>query len=36
MRMIPESPAIRAATLLMPLAMSSREVAENEAHLAYS
>ena len=36
LRMIPESPAIRAATLLVPLAMSARQVAEDEAHRAYS
>ena len=36
LRLVPESPAIRAATLLMPLAMSSREVAEDDAHRAYS
>jgi len=36
LRLVPESPAIRAATLLMPLAMSSRKVAEDDAHLAYA
>jgi class 3 adenylate cyclase/tetratricopeptide (TPR) repeat protein len=36
LRIVPESPAIRAATLLMPLAMSSRAVAEDDAHRAYS
>jgi tetratricopeptide (TPR) repeat protein len=36
MRMVPESPAIRAATLLVPLAMSAREVAEEDAHRAYA
>lgn len=35
LRMIPESPAIRAATLLIPRAMSSREFAEDDAHRAY-
>jgi hypothetical protein len=36
LRMVPESPAIRAATLLVPLAMSAREVAEDDAHRAYA
>jgi class 3 adenylate cyclase/tetratricopeptide (TPR) repeat protein len=36
LRMVPESPAIRAATLLVPLVMSAREVAEDDAHRAYA
>jgi len=36
LRLVPESPAIRAATLLVPLVMSAREVAEDEAHRAYA
>jgi class 3 adenylate cyclase/tetratricopeptide (TPR) repeat protein len=35
-RMVPESPAIRAATLLVPLVMSAGEVAEDDAHRAYA
>jgi hypothetical protein len=34
--MVPESPSIRAATLLMPLAISSRKVDDEEAHRAYA
>ncbi len=36
LRMIPESNATRAAALLVPLVMDSRDVAEDEAHRAYA
>jgi class 3 adenylate cyclase/tetratricopeptide (TPR) repeat protein len=36
LRVIPDSPGIRAASLLVPLVMSSGEVAEDEAHRAYA
>ena len=35
LRLVPESPSTRAAALLVPLVMSSREVAEDDAHRAY-
>jgi hypothetical protein len=36
LRMVAESPSIRAATLLMPLAIASRKVADEDAHRAYA
>jgi class 3 adenylate cyclase/tetratricopeptide (TPR) repeat protein len=36
LRLIPESPPIRAATLLVPVVMSSGDVAEDDAHRAYA
>jgi hypothetical protein len=35
-RLLPESPATRAATLLVPLVMSSQQVSEDDAHRAYA
>jgi hypothetical protein len=36
LRIVPESKATRAATLLMPLVMSSRQADEEEAHRSYA
>jgi class 3 adenylate cyclase/tetratricopeptide (TPR) repeat protein len=36
LRMVPESPSIRAATLLIPLAIASRKVADEDARRAYA